>query len=244
RYPEGDWNPRGLAFEDAFFTADDGVKIHGWYVPHTSPRAVILYCHGNAGNISHRAELLRVLHDDVGASVLAFDYRGYGRSEGSPSESGILADARAARAWLARREGIAPGDAVLVGNSLGGAVAVDLAATDGAKGLVLESTFTSVPDMAAYHYPWLPVGWLLRTRLNSLAKIGKYHGPLLAAHGDADTIVPYEHGRKLFEAANPPKNFIPLKGLDHNDFLPGYYYDALVRFLDALKSDPAGRSSS
>lgn len=231
---EGDWNPRGFPREDTHFTAADGTRLHGWYAPHDRPRAVILYCHGNAGNITHRAEVLATLHRRVGASVLMFDYRGYGRSEGKPSEDGVLADARAARAWLARRAGIAEGDVVLMGQSLGGAVAVDLAAADGARGLVLESTFTSIPDMAAHYYPWLP-RWLIRTRLDSLSKIGRYHGPLFQAHGDADTIVPYEDGRRLFDAANEPKTFFVLSRLDHNDVLPPEYYRALAQFLDSLK---------
>jgi len=234
-YPRGEWNPQRLQFEDAYFTAADGTKLHGWYVPHARPRAVILYCHGNAGNIANRADVVRVLHDYVGASVLIFDYRGYGRSEGNPSEPGVLADARAARAWLAKRAGIDERDIVLLGRSLGGAVAVDLAATDGAKGLILETAFTSIPDMAACHYPVLPVRALLRTRLDSLSKIGDYHGPLLQCHGDADTIVPFENGQRLFEAANEPKEFVRLLGRGHNDQWPMSYYDAMIRFLDGLK---------
>ncbi|MBN2218639.1 MAG: alpha/beta hydrolase [Pirellulales bacterium] len=238
RYPSGEWNPSALTFEDAFFTAADGTRLHGWHAHRENPRAVILYCHGNAGNITHRAEILRILHGRVGASVLMFDYRGYGRSEGKPSEHGLLADARAARAWLAEREGIDPSDVVLMGRSLGGAVAVDLAAADGARGLVLESTFTSIPDMAAYHYPALPVRGLLRTRFDSLSKIANYHGPLLASHGDADTLVPMENGQKLFEAANQPKQFIRLGDRGHNEPLPMSYYDALGRFLDGLPKSP------
>jgi len=240
---EGDWNPQGLPLADAHFAPPDGTQLHGWYVPRKNPRAVILYCHGNAGNVTHRADILAVLHYHVGASVLVFDYRGYGRSQGKPSEAGVLADARAARAWLAQREGIAERDIVLMGQSLGGAVAVDLAATDGARGLILESTFTSIRDMAARHYPWLPVGPLLRTRFDSLSKIGKYHGPLLVVHGRADRIVPFEMGKRLYDAANEPKEFVRLPEADHNDFLPAGYYDTVVRFLDSL-APPSGRPDS
>jgi fermentation-respiration switch protein FrsA (DUF1100 family) len=232
RFPEGDWQPPGLPFEDAWFQSADGTRLHGWYVPHEQPRAVVLFCHGNAGNISHRADMLRVLHDLVGVSVLAFDYRGYGRSEGKPNEAGILADARAARAWLAQRAGIGQNEIVLMGRSLGGAVAIDLAANDGARALVVESSFTSIPDVAAYHYPWLPVRWAMRTRLDSLGKITAYRGPLLQSHGTADTIIPYRLGCRLFEAANQPKQFITLPDLDHNDPQPLEYYDRLTKFLD------------
>ena len=245
RYDEGEWQPAGLAFEDAWFQSADGTRLHGWYVAHEQPRAVVLFCHGNAGNVSHRAATLEILHDTVGVSVLAFDYRGYGRSEGKPSEAGILADARAARQWLARRAGVDPGQIVVMGRSLGGAVAVDLAARPtaaepvpqdwkGARALVVESSFSSIPDVAAYHYPWLPVRWLMRTRLDSAAKIGAYHGPLLQSHGTADTIVPYRFGRRLFEAANEPKQWLTFPDLDHNDPQPPEYYDALGEFLDRL----------
>jgi hypothetical protein len=241
RYPEGDWHPGGLPVEDAWFQAADGTRLHGWYVPRANARAAVLFCHGNGGNITHRIDTLVMLNRRVGVSVLAFDYRGYGRSEGKPNEPGVLADARAARDWLAVREKIPAADVVLMGESLGGAVAVDLAAHDGARALVLESTFSSLPDVAGYHYPWLPVRWAMRTRLDSAAKIGRYHGPLLQAHGDADTIVPLRFGRRLFEAAAEPKQFLLLHGHDHNDPMPPEFYDAMAALVNRLPppSSPA-----
>ncbi len=234
KYPEGNWRPYDLTPEDAWFEAADGVRLHGWYVTHDQPVAQILFCHGNAGNVTHRDDVLRQLRDVVKASVLVFDYRGYGRSGGSPDEPGVLADARAARAWLAKRAGIAEQDVVLMGESLGGAVAVDLAAEGAARALVLENTFTSLPDVAAWHYPWVPVRLLMRTRLESLEKIGRFQGPLFQCHGDCDTIVPYALGRRLFEAAVGPKQFYMLAGADHNDPRPRAYYEALRRFLETL----------
>jgi fermentation-respiration switch protein FrsA (DUF1100 family) len=232
-YPDGIWEPPGLEFEDASFQSADGTKLHGWYVPHDQPRAVVLFAHGNAGNLSHRYELLEDLNE-LGVSTMIFDYRGYGKSEGVPSEAGILADARAARAWLAKRAGVNEGDIVLMGESLGGGVMVDLAAHDGARALVLENTFTSLPDVAAFHYPWLPVRTLMRTRLDSAAKIGKFHGPLLQAHGDSDTIIPYPIGQKLHAAANEPKTFVSIAGGDHNDARTPEFFAALDRFLSEL----------
>lgn len=234
KYPGGEWQPHGFQPEDAYFTAADGTKLHGWYVPVEDPVAVVLFCHGNGGNLTHREDLMWAMQRYVGASVLVFDYRGYGRSEGSPSEQGVLSDARAARAWLAQRTGIAEKDVVLMGESLGGAVAVDLAANDGARALVLEDTFSSLPDVAAVHYPWLPVRWLMRSRLDSLAKISKYHGPLLMVHGDADSIVPYALGEKLFAAANEPKQWIREPDYDHNDPRSTEFLDQLKKFLSAL----------
>ncbi len=232
RYPYGNWEPQGLPVEDAWFRSDDGVQLHGWFLERERPRAVVLYLHGNGGNVTHRAHLLRTLHDRLDVSVLVLDYRGYGRSEGSPNEAGVLADARAARAWLAERTGLAPSEIVLWGHSLGGAVAVDLAAAEGAKALVLECTFSSAPDVAAYHYPWLPVRLLMKTRLDSLSKIGRYRGPLFQAHGDADTIVPIQFGRRLFEAANEPKRFEVIPGAGHDDVFMPDYYRKLAAFLD------------
>jgi len=234
RYPQGNWHPSGLEFEDAWFTAADGTRLHGWYCPHESPRAVLLFAHGNAGNLSHRADLLRRLHDCNDLAVMIFDYRGYGRSEGSPDEEGILQDARAARAWLAWRAAVPQGQVVLMGRSLGGAVMVDLAATDGARGLILQSTFTSLPDLAAVHASWMPARLVMRNRLNSLSKIGRYSGPLLHSHGDADRLIPYEHGQRLFDMANQPKRFITIPSGDHNDPQTPEYYRALDEFIAAL----------
>jgi fermentation-respiration switch protein FrsA (DUF1100 family) len=234
RFPQGDWHPTNVAVEDAWFEATDGVHLHGWFAQAEQPRAVVLYAHGNAGNITSRREVLRFFRDQLRASILVFDYRGYGRSQGSPTEAGILADARGARRWLARREGIAEGDIVLLGQSLGGGVAVDLAARDGARGLILENTFTSLPDVGASYFKLVPVHWLMSMRLDSLARIRDYHGPLLQTHGDADTTVPFELGKRLFEGANEPKQFICVPGGGHNDPPTRDYLVALDRFLDAL----------
>jgi len=239
RYPEGDWHPSGLQFEDVQFSSADGTALHGWYLEHPKPRAHVLYCYGNAGHLADRADVVAFLRDRYRVSVFIFDYRGYGRSEGKPNEEGILADARAARDWLANRAGIDADQIVLMGRSLGGAVAVDLAADGGASGLILESTFSSMTDVAAHHYPFLPVRLLLRTRLNSIDKIGRYDGPLLQCHSPVDEVIPYELGKRLFEASpSEQKRLIVVEGASHNDphQHPVYaeYYDALEPFFDQL----------
>ncbi len=233
RYPAGDWRPPGLDFEDAWFTTADGVNLHGWYVEHPEPQALILFSHGNAGNVTHRAAILHSIRRHAEASVLVYDYRGYGRSDGRPNEQGVYADARAARTWLAERTGVEPTAIVLMGESLGAAVSVELAAADGCRALVLESAFTSAPDMAAVLYPFLPARLLMRNRFDSLAKIGKYQGPLLQSHGTSDRIVPFEQGKRLFEAAEAaqPKQFLAMPGVDHNDPRPVEYYQTLGEFL-------------
>lgn len=224
KYPQGNWKPADFIFEDCWFQSNDGLRLHGWYIRHDNPRAIVLFLHGNAGNLSHRASVMQFLHDRFALSIMIFDYRGYGRSEGIPTIEGILRDARAARLYLARRERIEENDIVLFGESLGGAIAIDLAAEDGARGLILESTFTSMHEVAVTHYPEALVDIVLAEKLDSFSKIQKYRGPLLQSHGDKDQIIPYKLGRKLFDAANEPKTFVLLSNKDHNDLKPDYYY--------------------
>lgn len=234
RFPVGDWQPAETVFEDCWFAADDGIRLHAWYLRHPEPRAVVLHIHGNAGNLSYRANIASQLHQRCGASVMIFDYRGYGRSEGAPTILGLLQDARAARANLAEHEQIDQNQVVLVGESIGGAIAVDLAANDSARGLVLESTFSSLRDVAGAHYPEFLVSMLVADKLNSTARIGEYYGPLLQFHGDADQVIPLDSGRRLFDAAHQPKSFQILPRHDHNDPLPAAYYQAVDRFLREL----------
>ena len=166
----------------------DGVRLHGWLAEPDggSPRAVVLFNHGNGRNVTTRRHVIELFRDRMNTTVLVYDYRGYGKSTGRPTETGVLTDARAARRWLAARAGVRESDVVIAGHSLGTGVAVDLAAADGARGLILEGAFTSLPDVAASHVPFLPVRAVMQTRLHSEAKIAAYHGPLLQVHGDGD----------------------------------------------------------
>lgn len=231
RYPDGDWSLQP-GMEDAWFEAADGTRLHGWYFQVDRPRAVVLFCHGNGASIAWRRGLIDAFRE-LQVSALLWSYRGYGRSEGSPHESGILQDARAARAWLANRSDVSASDIVLWGESLGGAVAVDLA-QEGARGLILEHTFTTMPDVAHWHYPWLPARTMMRNRFNSIEKIGKYRGPLLQFHGNADRVVPYSIGQQLFAAANEPKQFVTIEKGDHNDPRTFAVFEAIDRFLGSL----------
>jgi uncharacterized protein len=201
----------GLAYEDVEVTTDDGVQIHGWLVP-GSRNATLLYCHGNAGNISHRLSKIEAFHNRLGLSILIFDYRGYGQSEGVPSEAGTYADARAMNAWLRER---APGPVVYLGESLGAAVATYLATEDPPAALVLEAPFASVQAMASATVPG--AGWLFRTRYDTLGIVSRAGAPLLVLHGDADEVVPHRQGRAVFDAALEPKIFVTLAGARHND---------------------------
>lgn len=234
KYPNGDWTPARKEFEDARFESEDGTKLHGWYAPHSEPRGVALFCHGNAGNVTGLTETMRILNERHRLAVLVFDYRGYGRSAGKPSEAGILQDARAARRWLSERTGTPESDIILMGQSLGGAVAIDLAARDGARALILASTFTSLPDVGATHAPWLLPNWNMTMRLDSLSKIRQYDGPVLISHGDADEVIPFAQGEKLYDAAPGFKRFFREPGGKHNDQRSEKYRVAFEEFLSNM----------
>ena len=228
----------GLEHEEVFLAADDGVRIHAWLLPVAGARRLVLVCHGNAGNVSHRLDRARQMQRRLGVSVLLFDYRGYGRSEGSPDEEGTYRDARAAYRYAVETKGIRPEAIVLFGESLGAAVAAQLALETPARALVLESAFTSIPDMARAAYPFLPpVGPLIRTRYATVAKARRLTLPLLMLHGERDDIVPLAQGRRVFEAAGGPKRFVTIAGAGHNDtYLVGgdAYWDAFAAFLDSI----------
>ncbi len=238
--PEGDWQAPYLEREDVTFASADGTKLHGWLAEHRNPRAVLMYCHGNGDCLGFLGPLMKELRDKHQLSVFAFDYRGYGKSEGSPSEAGILADGDAAQKWLAQRTGLRPSDIVLMGRSLGGGVAVDLAAKNGARGLILQNTPTSMPDAAAYRYWFAPVHLLMKNRYDSLSKIGRYTGPVLISHGTADTLVPFALGQRLFGAVkSEAKRFFPIEGGGHNDPEPPEYEAVLEGFLASLTPERA-----
>lgn len=238
--PDGDWEAPYLEREDVTFTSADGTKLHGWLAQHADPRGVLMYCHGNGDCLGFLGPLMKELRDKYQLTVFAFDYRGYGKSEGSPSEPGILADAHAAQLWLAERTGCKPSDIILMGRSLGGGVAVDLAAKNGARALILQNTPTSMPDAAASMYWFAPVHWLMKNRYDSLSKIGRYTGPVLISHGTADTLVPFALGQRLFAGAKSEiKHFFPIEGGGHNDPEPPEYDAALEQFLSSLPLEKA-----
>jgi uncharacterized protein len=233
--PPGNFNPDGLAFEQAFFHADDGTRLCGWYFEHPEPLAQVLYCHGNGEHLGHMGDLIDALRREYRISIFAFDYRGYGKSEGKPDEPGIMADGRAARLWLAQRAQVPPTKVVLWGRSIGGAVAVRLAADLDARAMILERTFTNMPDVAAHHYKWLPVRYLVRNRFDSQSSIGAYSGPLLQSHGTADEVIPFSLGKQLFESAtSAKKRLVVMPGVSHNGPDTHEYHSQLHRFLEGL----------
>lgn len=204
----------GLPYEDVRVTTVDGVGLHGWFVRQPAGGRVVLFFHGNAGNIGDRLEWLRILHR-LGLQVLIFDYRGYGQSDGRPSEAGTYHDARAMWRHLVEERHIPPARIVLFGESLGGAVAAELARHESPAGLILHSSFTSIPELAAHLYPWLPVRWLTRFHYPTADYVAESTTPLLVIHSPDDEIVPVGHGREILQRAAGPKRFLEIFG-DHN----------------------------
>jgi fermentation-respiration switch protein FrsA (DUF1100 family) len=201
-------------FEEAWLHSDDGVRLHGWFFPANanSPRAhqVLLLCHGNAGNISTRLHFYRAWLE-LGLSVFTFDYRGYGRSEGRPGEEGTYRDARAAVGWL-RQKGFARENIIVLGKSLGGGVASELMLREPLGGLILQSTFTSIPDLGCELYPWLPVRRLHRIHYDTVNRLLKINVPVLVAHSRSDDLIGFHHAERNFQAANEPKQLLEIGG--------------------------------
>jgi fermentation-respiration switch protein FrsA (DUF1100 family) len=226
----------GVRFEDVFFTTQDGLRLRGWFIPHQGARATLVWFHGNAGNISDRLLNIKLLHDRIGTNIFIFDYRGYGRSEGTVSEKGTYLDGEAAIKYLLGRDDAAARRLILFGRSLGAAVAAEMAIRFNSLGLILESPFVSIREMARAIFPSLPIAWLLRTRYDTMEKVRLVKTPILVLHGDRDATVPIEQGKKVFEVASEPKKFHRIVGASHNDtFVVGgeEYYRALREFIES-----------
>lgn len=224
----------GLSYEAVCFEAADGVKLSGWFVPAERSRGVILFCHGNAGNISHRLESVQVFYR-LGLSTFIFDYRGYGQSEGKLTEQGTYLDAEAAWRYLVQKQQVDPTEIIIFGRSLGGAIAAWLARDHPPKALIIESTFTSVRDIGAELYPYLPVRLLSRFDYNAMDYLRQVNCPVLIVHSRDDEIIPFSHGRRLFETANEPKEFLEITGTHNEGFMTSAkrYEDGLDSFISA-----------
>ena len=234
----GNYDPT-FEYEDVNFEASDGTKLHGWMIPYANDPTTdryVLYCHGNAENVTSANQgVPRVMADAMKANLFIFDYRGYGKSEGKPNEAGLKLDTDAAMDWLCQRFNIQPSDVIVDGFSVGGGPAVYMGTKRGAKGLVLQRTFSSLPDVAAVKHPWAPVRLLMQNRFDSAALLEEYHGPLLQAHGEKDQVVPYKFGQKLYAACpSEDKAFFSRPEMDH--FSPVYpeFLKMAADFADRL----------
>ncbi|MGD8935961.1 MAG: alpha/beta hydrolase [Thiogranum sp.] len=229
-----DW---AMSYEDVSLKSADGIKLHGWYIPAARAERVVLFLHGNAGNISHRGESIAIFRR-LGLDVFIFDYRGYGGSDGEPSEAGLYQDAAAAWRYLVETRGVSPGNIVVFGRSLGGAVAAQLASRVQPQpgGLILESTLSSARDFAKAAFPLLSRVLVVRYQFDSVARLAQVRCPVLVLHSPTDEIMPYRLGEKLYQSAHEPKRFVALRG-DHNSgFMQSQpqYEQALGEFIAAL----------
>lgn len=227
-----------LAVEDVYFKASDGVKLNGWYIPADNAKLTILFCHGTGGNISGSLYTAKFLKQ-WGANVFMLDYRGYGRSEGSPSEKGTYCDARAAWDWLVNTKHIRPDTIVIFGRSLGGSIATELATNVQPRGLWIESTFTSCTDVGARKAPRWIIKIICQYKYPTIENIKKVHCPVLVLHSPDDKIISYQFGQELFAAANEPKTFVTISGA-HNDgfYTSGEKYTLPVtQWLDSLSQE-------
>lgn len=223
----------GYEYEDVTLVTGDGVHLNAWFVPSSDERAVLLFFHGNNRNISHCMDSIEIFNR-LGCSVFLFDYRGYGQSEGRPGEAGTYRDAEAAWRYLVERRGVSSGNIVMLGRSLGAAVASWLAVRHTPRALVIESTFTSLPDIGAELHPWLPARLLARYEYPVKRNLRSVHCPVLVVHSRDDELIPLSHGRALYEGANHPKSFLEIRGMHYDGFRTSGqdYVEGLARFFD------------
>ena len=225
----------GLAYQDLYFTTADNVRLNGWFIPHPQANATMIWFHGNAGNIGDRVDNIKLLHDKIYINIFIFDYRGYGRSPGSSSETTTYLDGEAAMNFVRTQLQVDSKNLLIFGRSLGAAVAAEMASRHDSRAVILESPFVSIGEMAKVVLPALPIGPLLSAKFDVVDKVARIKVPLLVLHGDQDEIIPFEHGQRVFAAARQPKQFYPVKGAGHNDtFIIGGnpYYERLRNFIE------------
>ncbi len=226
----------GLDFESVVFESGDGLRLNGWYIPAKHAEFTVLFCHGNGGNMVHCLDSINIFYN-LGLNCFIFDYRGYGDSEGKPTEEGTYLDSEAAYKWLTEVKGTSPQDIVIFGRSLGGSIAAHLAGKVEANALIIESTFTSYVDMGRKFYPYMPVRWFARFSYRAIDYVRTVHCPVMIIHSRGDEIVPFEFGLELYEAANEPKEFVEIFGTHNDGFLVSgeIYRDAWRKWLKFLQ---------
>jgi pimeloyl-ACP methyl ester carboxylesterase len=237
---QGNWRapPHDLQVQELWLRAADGCPIHAWWSPCPNAKGAVLYCHGNGRNLSHSGDTLVAMVRALGRGVLVFDYPGFGRSGGQSTEAGCYAAADAAYDWLVRQ--VPPQQIVILGQSLGGGIATDLASRRPHGALVLFKTFTSVPDLAQSKLPFLPARWLVHNHFENLAKIAQCRGPVFISHGDQDDLIPLSQARRLYRAAPEPKRLYLLKGWGHHGSFTQELLEEINRFLEETAVVEAG----
>ncbi|MHC4130685.1 MAG: alpha/beta hydrolase [Planctomycetota bacterium] len=235
---EHDYTPQDidLDFEDVTLETSDAIKLNAWYIPAQNASIVILFCHGNGGNISHRLDSIN-LFNQLGLNCFIFDYRGYGLSEGKPDEQGTYMDAFTAYQWLRDEKNFQPQNIIIFGRSLGASIASQLAGKVQVKSLVIESAFTNIIDMGRKLYPYLPVRWFARFYYPTINYIKKVNCPVMVIHSPEDEMIPYEFGLKLYEASNEPKEFVEISGTHNDGFITSgdVYTSAWLKWIEFLE---------
>ena len=226
----------GLDFEQVAFKSDDGLQLSGWYIPVENSELTVLFCHGNGGNMMHRLDSINILYN-LGLNCFIFDYRGYGNSEGKPSEEGTYLDVMAAYKWLTEEKKVSPANIIIFGRSLGGSIAAQLASKVEAMSLIIESTFTSYADIGKKFYPYMPVRWFARFSYKTIDYVKDVHCPVMMIYSRNDEVVPFEFGLELYEAANEPKEFVEIFGSHNDGFLVSaeIYKKAWMKWLKFIK---------
>ena len=226
----------GLDFESVAFKSTDGMQLSSWYIPADNSQLTVLFCHGNGGNMMHRWDSINILYN-LGLNCFIFDYRGYGSSEGEPSEEGTYLDVAAAYKWLTEKKRISPDNIILFGRSLGGSIAAQLATKVKTKALIIESTFTSYVDIGKRFYPYMPVRWFARFSYRTIDYIKQVNCPVMIIHSRNDEVVPFEFGLELYETANEPKEFVEIFGSHNDGFLVSgeIYKQAWTKWLKFLE---------
>jgi len=238
----------GLDFESVAFKSADGMQLNGWYIPADNSQLTVLFCHGNGGNMMHRLDSINLFYN-LGLNCFIFDYRGYGSSEGEPSEEGTYLDVAAAYKWLTEKKRISPDNVILFGRSLGGSIAAHLATKVKAKALIIESTFTSYVDIGRKFYPYMPVRWFARFSYRTIDYIKQVNCPVMIIHSRNDEVVPFEFGLELYETANEPKELVEIFGSHNDGFLvSGEIYKQAwtkwLKFLEEYKSQAEQQQAS
>jgi len=233
----------GLNYEDVWFRTKDGVRLNGWYIPAENADFTALFCHGNGGNIMHRLDTINLLYN-MGVNCFIFDYRGYGKSTGKPSEQGTYLDAQAAYRWLRSEKKTPRRNVIIFGRSIGGSIAAYVAGRFKVAGLIVESAFTSYVDIGKKFYPYMPVKYFARFSYNTVDCIEKVKCPVLIIHSRNDKLVPFEFALELYEAANEPKKFVEISGSHNDGFLASgeTYKNAWLNWLNSIKTKPDRKS--
>ncbi|MHC4364833.1 MAG: alpha/beta hydrolase [Planctomycetota bacterium] len=234
----------GLDFEKVTLKTDDGLHLSSWYVPAGNSQMTVLFCHGNGGNMMHRLDSINILYN-LGLNCLVFDYRGYGNSEGKPTEEGTYLDAKAAYKWLTEQKDIAPENIIIFGRSLGGSIAAQLASRVKPASLIIESAFTSYVDVGRKFYPYMPVRFFARFSYKTIDYIKDVHFPVMIIHSRNDDLIPFEFGLELYETANEPKEFVEIFGGHNDGFLVSseIYNKAWTKWLNFLQEHKSQTST-